>query len=154
MNLTSVPKIKKETKSFSVNSELKNFWFSENAVFRKSTQSTTALIRNQEKKKNGFLYEIILFGLNYHAKRIKYSRRSFYVDLQKSHRILIDENIETPFRTRIFKRRLILFGYDQRSLLNTINLIKKKKPQNSYFGHGAIANFDKFKLKPGKVKQK
>ncbi|RYX99877.1 MAG: hypothetical protein EOO35_00975 [Cyanobacteriota bacterium] len=107
-----------------------------------------------QKKANGYLYEIILFGLNYHAKRIKYFRKQFYVDLQKSHRILLDETVKTPFKTRIYKRRLILFGYDVKSLMNTINLIKSKKPQNSYFGHGAIANFDKFKLKPGKIRQK
>ncbi|RYE05335.1 MAG: hypothetical protein EOP33_06495 [Rickettsiaceae bacterium] len=135
------------------NSELKNFFFLENGLFRKKSQTTTCL-KSRNSAKNGFLYEIILFGLNYHAKRIKHFRRDFYVDLQKSHRILIDENIETPFRTRIYKRRLILFGYDQRSLLNVINLIKSKKPQNSYFGHGAIASNDNFKLKPGKVKQK
>jgi hypothetical protein len=142
-----------EINTLNNNSELKNFFINNNSLFRKQNQTTTCL-KHKNNARNGYLYEIILFGLNYHAKRIKHFRRDFYVDLQKSHRILIDENIETPFRTRIYKRRLILFGYDQRSLLNVINLIKSKKPQNSYFGHGAIANFDKFKLKPGKVKQK
>ena len=133
--------------------EFKNFYATENGFFRKSSCNTTGLY-DSKKNSNGYLYEIILFGLNYHAKRIKYFRKQFYVDLQKSHRILLDENIFTPFKTRIYKRRLILFGYDIKSLINTINLIKNKKPQNSYFGHGAIANFDKFKLKPGKIRQK
>lgn len=149
MNFSEFPNIKQ--KHFS--SELKNCFSNNNSFFRKSKQSITSL-QLTSTKKNGYIYEIILFGLNFHAKRIKYNRRSFYVDLQKSHRIMIDENIETPFRTRIFKRRMVLFGYDQRSLLNAINMIKNRKPQNSYFGHGAIANFDNFKVKPGKVKQK
>lgn len=155
MMLNKFPNITYDSLNFFKNSELKNYYYNENSLFRNSKSSTTALYNNKlEKKANGYLYEIILFGLNYHAKRIKHFRKQFYVDLQKSHRILLDENVKTPFKTRIYKRRLILFGYDIKSLMNTINLIKSKKPQNSYFGHGAIANFDKFKLKPGKIRQK
>lgn len=136
-------------------SEAKDFFFSDNGFFRKKNQTTIGLLGKKFKEKaNGYLYEIVLFGINFHAKRINRRRRSFYVDLQKSHRILIDETLETPFRTRIYKRRLVLFGFDKRSLINTINLIKIRKPQNSYFGHGAIADYDKYKTKPGKIKQK
>lgn len=155
MNFKNFPILKQEKDTFNKKAELKNFYVGENSFFRKKTSSTSSLYANKlSKKSNGYLYEIILFGLNYHAKRIKHFRKQFYVDLQKSHRILLDENIETPFKTRIYKRRLILFGFDIKSLINTINLIKSKKNQNSYFGHGAIANFDKFKLKPGKIRQK
>lgn len=155
MNFKEFPKLKLERKNFIKFAELKNFYINKNSLFRKSSCSTSALYSNiLDRKLNGYLYEIVLFGLNYHAKRIKYFRKQFYVDLQKSHRILLDENNFTNFKTRIYKRRLVLFGYDVKSLINTINLIKSKKPQNSYFGHGAIANFDKFKLKPGKIRQK
>lgn len=155
MNFKEFPRIIQENKDFNKIAEVKNLFVNKNSFFRKSTCNTSALYSNKlTKKSNGYLYEIILFGLNYHAKRIKHFRKQFYVDLQKSHRILLDESISTPFKTRIYKRRLILFGFDIKSLMNTINLIKSKKSQNSYFGHGAIANFDKFKLKPGKIRQK
>ena len=155
MNFKEFPLLIQKNKKFNKFSELKNFYVNNNTLFRKSSCSTSALYSNIiEKKLNGYLYEIVLFGLNYHAKRIKYFRKQFYVDLQKSHRILLDENLYTPFKTKIYKRRLVLFGYNIKSLINTINLIKSKKPQNSYFGHGAIANFDKFKLKHGKITQK
>ena len=155
MNFEKFPILTQEKNKFKKIAQLKNFYVNGNSFFRKNTCSTSALYSNKlDKKSNGYLYEIILFGLNYHAKRIKYFRKQFYVDLQKSHRILLDENISTPFKTRIYKRRLVLFGYNVKSLVNTINLIKSKKPQNSYFGHGAIGNFDKFKLKPGKIRQK
>lgn len=155
MNIEKFPILTEKKKDFYKFAELKSFYVNKNSLFRVNSTSTTPLYSNKlQKKANGYLYEIILFGLNYHAKRIKYFRKQFYVDLQKSHRILLDETVKTPFKTRIYKRRLILFGYDVKSLMNTINLIKSKKPQNSYFGHGAIANFDKFKLKPGKIRQK
>lgn len=155
MNIVKFPILNEVKKSYKKSSELKNMFYNKNSFFRKANCSTTSFYSNKLfRKSNGYLYEIILFGLNYHAKRIKYFRKQFYVDLQKSHRILLDENFTTPFKTRVYKRRLILFGYDIKSLVNTIKLIKSKKPQNSYFGHGAIANFDKFKLKPGKIRQK
>ena len=155
INLKEFPSIKDTKNHFYKSSELKNYYINNNTLFRAKNTSTTALYNNKlNRKANGYLYEIILFGLNYHAKRIKHFRKQFYVDLQKSHRILLDETIKTPFKTRIYKRRLILFGFDIKSLTSTINLIKSKKPQNSYFGHGAIANFDNFKLKPGKIRQK
>lgn len=155
MNFKKFPFIEKNKEKFKKLAELKNFYTNKNSLFRKKNCSTSALYNNKlDKKSNGYLYEIVLFGLNYHAKRTKYFRKQFYVDLQKSHRILLDENILTPLKTRIYKRRLVLFGYNIKSLFSTINLIKSKKPQNSYFGHGAIANFDKFKLKPGKIRQK
>ena len=109
---------------------------------------------NLAKKKTGKLVEMVFFGLNYNAKRIRYARKPYVLDLQKSHKIKVDEKRVSEIKTKVFKRRILFFSYNRNSLLELTNSLKNKRPQNSYSGHGLIERDDKYVTKPGKVRQK
>lgn len=109
---------------------------------------------NLAKKHKGSLIELIFFGLNYNAKRIKFFRKPYVLDLQKSHKIKIDESRISQLKTKIFKRRILFWSYERSKIKELTDLLKSKRPQNSYSGHGLIARNDKYSVKPGKIRQK
>ena len=109
---------------------------------------------NLANKKRGNLIELIFFGLNYNAKRIKFFRKPYVLDLQKSHKIKVDESRVSLLKTRVFKRRILFWSYDRNKLTELVDLLKEKRPKNSYSGHGLLSRDEKYSVKPGKVRQK
>lgn len=133
----------------SLNFSFKVFNLNSSLFFPKKSSFNFNLTKNK-----GELVELIFFGLNYNAKRVRYQRKPFLLDLQKSHKIKVDESRISEIKTKIFKRRLLLFSFDKNKLISLINLLKSNRPMNSYSGHGLISRTDKYATKPGKIRQK
>lgn len=132
-----------------LNFNFKSFKLKDKGFFPKKTALNFNLTKN-----SGELIELIFFGLNYNAKRVRYNRKPFLLDLQKSHKIKVDESRVSLVKTKVFKRRLLLFSFDKNSLVTLVDLMKSNRPKNSYSGHGLIAKNDKYETKPGKIRQK
>jgi len=105
-------------------------------------------------RRKGFVTELILFGLNFSAKRLKYYKPPFFLDLHKSHRIIFAQQRLDTINSRVFKRHLVLFSYSSSLLRSLIHKIQKYQPANAYSAHGVLARGDVVKRKPGKVRQK
>jgi hypothetical protein len=106
-----------------------------------------------KKKENGYLLEILFHGLNYNAKRLKPQRPRYSIDVHKSELFIFDENAANTFKSRIHKRRIIFFSYDQNLLINLENKIKNFKVANPYTGKGLYARTDSYILKEGKKRK-
>jgi hypothetical protein len=136
------------TKSFLVTGQ-------KNALFIANKQKIYShlSLKYNKKKENGYLSEILFHGLNYSTKRVKYFRPSYQVDVHKSEVFVCDEHAANTFKSRIHKRRLVFFSYDQ----NLIKTIQKKiigfKMPNSYTGKGLFERNDTYTLKEGKKRK-
>lgn len=133
------------------------YFFSTNRAFFLSPKSSLfpfQLPSLAVDKKNGYMGVLLLFGLNYSAKRLKYYRTPFMLDLHKSHRIIIAEPRCSSIASRIFKRRILFFSYSSQDIKALVNKIQKYQAVDPYSAHGPIALGDRVKRKPGKVRQK
>jgi len=134
------------TKSF-LSSEKNSLFFPQ-----KEKNITLSNFQNGKEKKNGYLLEILFHGLNYSAKRIKLRRKPFLIDVHKSEIFVHQEKQGNIAKSRIYKRRLVFFSYDNNYLKKVENYIKKLKEPNTYTGKGLFSRNDKYKVK--KVKKK
>lgn len=106
------------------------------------------------KYKSGFILEILLHGLNFSAKRIKYFRKPYFIDTHKSEIFILKEHIVNEFKSRIHKRRIVFFSYNK-SLLDEISRkIKSFRPPNTYTGKGIFARGDLYFTKVGKIRNR
>jgi len=106
------------------------------------------------KYKAGFILEVLLHGLNFSAKRIKYLRKPYFIDTHKSEIFILKEHIVNEFKSRIHKRRIVFFSYNK-SLLDEISRkIKSFRPPNTYTGKGIFARGDLYFTKVGKIRNR
>jgi len=106
-----------------------------------------------KKKANGFLLEILFHGLNYNAKRLKPRRPKYHIDVHKSEVFVCNEQATNVFKSRIYKRRLVFFSFDQHLLKQIEKRIKSCKMPNAYTGKGLYSRTDKYILKEGKKRK-
>lgn len=160
MLLNTFPKIKNEHKnslsgitkeSFLGKSFLNN---DNNSLFIKSNNNFHSHIKiHSVKKDNGFLLEILFHGLNYSAKRTKLARAKYHLDVHKAEVFICDEKPNNIFKSRIYKRRLLFFSYDQHLIHRIERVIKEIKSPNIYTGKGLFSREDLYTLKEGKKRK-
>lgn len=156
INITTFPKIVLFNSNLTTTSN-KTQNFAYRSLITEKTMffpKKTAINFNRSTQVNGELIELIFFGLNYNAKRVKFQRKPFLLDLQKSHKIRVEEERVSQIKTKIFKRRLLLYSYDKNNLIRLVSLLKASRPINNYSGHGVIGRSDSYFTKPGKIRQK
>jgi hypothetical protein len=133
----------------------KNFIGQTNTIFyNKPTHPLNALSLNNNKQKNGYTLEIIFHGLNFNAKRLKMRRPSYFIDVHKSEIFVFNENASNTFKSRIFKRRLCFFSFDQQLIHEIYRKVTKLKLPNIYTGKGLFSRTDKYTTKKGKKKSR
>jgi hypothetical protein len=99
--------------------------------------------------------EFVFFGLNYHNKRVFHSRQLiFYIDIHRSHKFFLHEPLVKPYKTRIHKRRILLFTLDKLLADRFRKVIKSFRMPNVYTGKGIYLKDDIYNVKTGKVRKK
>lgn len=128
----------------------------DNVLFTPDLQNyqTMFSLGYSKNKHNGFLLEILFHGLNFNAKRIRYRRPKYFVDVHKSEIFTCDEPAANNFKSRVHKRRLIFFSYDRHLLTRIEKVIKEFKLPDAYTGKGLFSRLDPYKLKQGKTRKK
>jgi len=130
--------------------------YSDNAFFTPSVKKYATMFSLQyiKHKHNGFLLEILFHGLNFNAKRIKYRRPKYFIDVHKSEIFTCDEVAANVFKSRVHKRRLLFFSYDRHLLTRIEKVIKEFKLPDAYTGKGLFSRQDPYILKQGKTRKK
>jgi len=129
--------------SFSTNKQNKIF-ISEKSPLLIATHKATI------KKENGFHLELLFHGLNYNMKRIRLFRPKYFIDVHKSEVYICNELAANSFKSRVHKRRLIFFSFDN-DLIEKIKVkIKAFKMPNLYTGKGIYTRTDSYVIKEGK----
>jgi hypothetical protein len=126
----------------------------DNTLFTAQKSSTLASFGKHIKaKQNGNLREILFHGFNFSSKRIKLGRLKYFVDTHKSEVFICDEPVAGTFKSRVHKRRLIFFSYDDH-LVNTIaKLTKEFRLPDSYTGKGLFERNDSYNIKERKKRK-
>jgi len=106
-----------------------------------------------KKKENGYLTEILFNGLNYNTKRLKPGRPTYQIDVHKSELFICNEKAAHAFKSRVHKRRLEYFSYDQDLMHNLERKIKSLKMPNRYTGKGLFSRLDDYIVKEGKKRK-
>jgi len=114
-----------------------------------TSKNTKRLIQKEVLSKLVYL-EIIIHGLNFHLKRIKMYRPKYYLDFHKSEILIMDEKPAENYKSRIYKRRLLLCSYNSQKITRISKLIKQFKQPDEYTGKGVIFRNELYKIKPGK----
>jgi len=123
-------------------------------VSKKTEKSFASLIKNSIYRYWNFL-EFVFYGLNYHNKRVYHSQRLiFYVDVHRSHKFFIHEPITKSYKTRIHKRRILIFTLNKVMADRFRAVIKNFRMPNVYTGKGIYVKDDFYKIKTGKVRKK
>lgn len=135
-------------KSFLVIGQKNSFF-----IANKQKVYTHLSLNYNKKKENGYLSEIFFHGLNYSSKRIKYARPAYQVDVHKSEIFVCDEQVASTFKSRIHKRRLLFFSYDQNLIKNIQKKIISFKEPIAYTGKGLYERNDLYILKEGKKRK-
>lgn len=133
----------------------KAFLLKDTKTFFTKTDNKLVLFSSfcKNQKKNGFFFEVFLYGLNFSAKRLKLYKKPFYIDVHRSHRKIFFERKSSLFKTRIYKRRLLFFSF-YKSIMNEIfKILRPYRPLNIYTGKGLLLRGDKYKTKRGKKKR-
>ncbi len=142
-----------ETALFKKDLRIASSFMDQSSIFVK-TRSHLNLVEHISKKKTGFFLEILLHGLNFNAKRIKYYRPAYFIDTHKSEIYILKETIVNDFKSRVHKRRLLFFSYNKVLLHNLCKKIKEFRPPNTYTGKGIFAREDIYFTKVGKIRNK
>jgi len=122
----------------------------QNTVLYPSNKRNSIMFTNINRRLPGRIIEILFYGFNMQAKRIKRRRPKYFIDVHKSEIFICNELAANEFKSRIHKRRLLFFSHN-RSLLNVIERnIKAFKLPDTYTGKGLFSRNDPFKLKKGK----
>ena len=106
-------------------------------------------IRSSNRNKPRIL-EILFHGLNLSAKRRKLRRLTYQVDVHKSELFICPQNYKTEYKSRIYRRRLILVSNYPNILDSIGRFIKKFKSPDTYTGKGLFFRTDNYKVKKGK----
>ena len=123
-------------------------------VSKKTEKSFAFSFQNRIFRYWNFL-EFVFYGLNYHNKRVYHSQRLiFYVDVHRSHKFFIHEPITKSYKTRIHKRRILIFTLNKIMADRFSAVIKKFRMPNVYTGKGIYLKNDNYKVKTGKVRKK
>lgn len=120
-----------------------------NSLLTPINQRSLPSIRPSEINKTRTL-EILFHGLNLSAKRRKLRRLTYQVDVHKSELFICPQNYETEYKSRIFRRRLILISNHPNILDSIGRFIKKFKSPDTYTGKGLFFRTDNYKVKKGK----
>jgi len=113
-------------------------------------KTSSIMFNNINQRLPGRIVEILFYGFNIHAKRIKRRRAKYFIDVHKSEIFICHEIAANQFKSRIHKRRLLFFSHNS-SLLHLIERnIKNFKLPDTYTGKGLYTRTDPFKLKRGK----
>lgn len=136
---------------------VKGFISENNNIF---VNNKTRLLSNIKSSQNGYIAELIFNGLNFSAKRTKRSSKyksgfkpEYLLDLHKAEIFTIKESIIKPYQSRIFKRRLVFFSFNNKIIRNIVSLIKKLRLTNIYTGKGIYSRTDIYKTKSVKKKK-
>lgn len=133
---------------------LKGFLKDSSTIFITNKQNlNTSLSGTIKNKPNGFISEILFHGFNFSAKRIKLFRQKFYVDTHKSEMFICMEPVTTTIKSRIHKRRLIFFSFDNDILYKIQKLIKQFKIPDAYTGKGLYEREDSYIIKKRKKRK-
>ena len=158
LNLSQFPVISLQNKihlSDSLNQEMHSqlsFNNNDSLFLRKNTKIN--LNEKIYKIRAGFILEILLHGLNFSAKRIKYGRKPYFVDTHKSELFILKEHMANEFKSRVHKRRILFFSYNKSLLDELSKKIKSFRPPNTYTGKGIFARGDTFYTKIGKIRNR
>jgi len=102
------------------------------------------------KKSSKFTYaQLILYGLNYSFKRIRY--RNIVLNLHYSY--LFKFKLPHTIIGRVYKRRCVIFG-EKLMLLQFIKDLVDLRKGNIYTGKGFRLRTLPYRVKPGKVKRR
>jgi len=99
------------------------------------------------KKRQGYMFEILFHGFNFSSKRYRLRRLKYYVDVHKSELYICPESVTSTFKSRVYKRRLIFFSYDHDLIYNIQKSIKAFQPPNVYSGKGLFERNDSYIVK-------
>jgi hypothetical protein len=127
-------------------------------LFTKKANSKNSLFsvvtKQNRNASSGYYIEIVLFGLFHTAKRTRMYKLPFHLKLNQSHNVSCYEHPFSSVRTRIFKRRVIFFSNNKSHLVSIVNSLEKRRPADSYHGHGIGIKGHSYSLLEGKVRQK
>jgi len=120
-----------------------------NCLLTPNNQRILPAIRPSNVNKTRTL-EILFHGLNLSAKRRKLRRLTYQVDVHKSELFVCPQNYKEEYKTRIYRRRLILVSNYSNILDSVGRFIKKFKSPDTYTGKGLFFRTDNYKVKKGK----
>jgi hypothetical protein len=99
---------------------------------------------------NGYHLDLIFYSLNYSIKKPRRLRWFFRVSVHKSEVYICNLNLTTPIKSRIHKRRLIFFSFNEELIQQIRRIIRKFRYPDTYTGKGIYEYGDNYFIKPGK----
>jgi hypothetical protein len=156
INVSNYPLVKLSDKNTKTQLHLKKSFYVSNQTneFLVPKADKHVSILRPNANKNIHLLEILFHGLNMSAKRIKFRRPAFYVDVHKSEVFVCHQKIRTNYKSRLFKRRLLFFSFNPDVLHRIKKLVQAFKLPDVYTGKGLFDRTQDYRIKKGKEYRK
>jgi hypothetical protein len=156
INLSQYPLIKISDNDTKMERQLKKSFFVSNQTNEflvPKSDKNIPLLRHTTNK-NVHLLEILFHGLNLSAKRIRFRRPAFYVDVHKSEVFVCHQKVRSNYKSRLFKRRLLFFSFNPSVLHRIKKIVQAFKMPNVYTGKGLFDRTQDYHVKKGKEYRK
>lgn len=128
----------------------KGFHIKNSFLFPKRDRSFPLIRQENIEGGNIKTREILFHGLNLSSKRRKLRRLTYQVDVHKSELFICHQNRSSEYKSRTYRRRLLLVSNESKMLDTIGRLIKKFKSPDTYTGKGLFFRADTYYVKKGK----